>query len=215
MQGKRITVTQKGRTAIELIRHAGVDLLTSPEMTGQWERRLNQISKGEASNDRFMENVKKFTMFIIDKVRTQRPAAKEAFGDTEDSNAKGKGNAKSRAKKPTSSTSASPSASPSGSTRSSSAPLTLEPIGPCPRQGCGGSIIMGRKGYGCNHFKEGCKFVIWKTSLGKTLTDAMIKSLIEKGSTQVLSFKQEDGTTQKARIVLSNPETGELQIEQT
>lgn len=207
MQGKRITVTQKGRTAIELIRHAGVDLLTSPEMTGQWERRLNQISKGEASNDRFMENVKKFTMFIIDKVRTQRPAAKEAFGNTDDSNAKGKGTGNSRVKKPSTSTT-------TKTTRASSAPLTLEPLGPCPRQGCGGSIIMGRKGYGCNHFKEGCKFVIWKTSLGKTLTDAMIKSLLEKGSTQVLSFKQEDGTTQKARIVLSNPETGELQIEE-
>ena len=46
MQGK-MQLTLKGRTAIELIRRAGVDLLTSPEMTGQWERRLYQISKGK------------------------------------------------------------------------------------------------------------------------------------------------------------------------
>ncbi|GJM81788.1 hypothetical protein HMSSN139_42840 [Paenibacillus sp. HMSSN-139] len=52
MQGKKITVTQKGRTAVELIRRAGVELLTSPEMTGQWERRLYQISKGEAAREK-------------------------------------------------------------------------------------------------------------------------------------------------------------------
>ncbi|KAF4326143.1 hypothetical protein G195_000038 [Phytophthora kernoviae 00238/432] len=68
MQGKKMQLTLKGRTAIELIRKAGVDLLTSPEMTGQWERRLYQISKGEAGQDKFMENVKKFIMSIIDKV---------------------------------------------------------------------------------------------------------------------------------------------------
>lgn len=58
MQGKKIAITQKGRTAIELIRGAGIELLTSPEMTGQWERRLNEISRGTASDGQFMENVK-------------------------------------------------------------------------------------------------------------------------------------------------------------
>ncbi|MNN78103.1 DNA topoisomerase III [compost metagenome] len=66
MQGKKITVTQKGRTAVELIRHAGVELLTSPEMTGQWERRLYQISKGEAAREKFMDNVRRFTISIIE-----------------------------------------------------------------------------------------------------------------------------------------------------
>ncbi len=79
MTGKKINITQKGRSAIQLIRQAGIDLLTSPEMTGHWERRLNQISKGAASDQVFMENVKKFTNLIIDKVRTQPRAAKEAF----------------------------------------------------------------------------------------------------------------------------------------
>lgn len=79
MTGKKINITQKGRSAIQLIRQAGIDLLTSPEMTGHWERRLNQISKGAASDVVFMENVKKFTNSIIDKVRIQPRAAKEAF----------------------------------------------------------------------------------------------------------------------------------------
>lgn len=92
MQGKKMQLTLKGRTAIELIRRAGVDLLTSPEMTGQWERRLHQISKGEAGQDKFMENVKKFTLSIIEKVRVQTPAAANAFGeDTRGGKGKGKG----------------------------------------------------------------------------------------------------------------------------
>ncbi|WP_068781526.1 DNA topoisomerase 3, partial [Paenibacillus sp. GM2] len=90
MQGKRITVTQKGRTAIELIRHAGVELLTSPEMTGQWERRLYQISKGEATSEKFMENVKKFTISIIEKVRVQKKADASRFaGEPEEKGKRG------------------------------------------------------------------------------------------------------------------------------
>ncbi|MGO4375655.1 DNA topoisomerase, partial [Paenibacillus sp. MCAF20] len=69
MQGKKILITQKGRTAIELIRGAGIELLTSPEMTGMWERRLNEIARGSASDQQFMDNVKKFATMIVDKVR--------------------------------------------------------------------------------------------------------------------------------------------------
>ena len=69
---------------MELIRHAGVELLASPEMTGQWERRLHQISKGEASADVFMQNVQKFTISIINKVSSQRPAPSSLFGGDED-----------------------------------------------------------------------------------------------------------------------------------
>ncbi|WP_270406324.1 DNA topoisomerase 3, partial [Paenibacillus timonensis] len=83
MQGKKITVTQKGRTAVELIRRAGVELLTSPEMTGQWERRLYQISKGEAAREKFMDNVRRFTISIIEKVRTQQKADASMFGTEE------------------------------------------------------------------------------------------------------------------------------------
>ncbi|WFA18781.1 DNA topoisomerase III [Paenibacillus mucilaginosus] len=79
MQGKRIAITPKGRTAVELIRGAGVELLTSPEMTGHWERRLNEIARGTASDEQFMANVKKFATMIVDKVRVQRPAEKTAF----------------------------------------------------------------------------------------------------------------------------------------
>ncbi|MDF2923647.1 MAG: topB [Paenibacillaceae bacterium] len=83
MQGKRIVITPKGRSAVELVRGAGVDLLTSPEMTGQWERRLTEIARGQASKDVFMEKVKAFARLIIDKVRLQQRADKALFAKPE------------------------------------------------------------------------------------------------------------------------------------
>lgn len=233
MQGKKMQLTLKGRTAIELIRRAGVDLLTSPEMTGQWERRLYQISKGEAGQDKFMENVKKFTMSIIDKVRVQAPAPADAFGeDSRGGRGKGKG---AKSSKSGTKTTARTAASAAKSTRQSSGSVSKssntavsvaktvstssanagvrEPLASCPSPGCTGQIIEGKKGYGCTRFKEGCGFVIWKEYVGKKITSTMLKSLIEKGSTQVLSFKRKDGSTVKAKIILQDQSSGKLSAE--
>nr|MCC3377557.1 DNA topoisomerase III [Cohnella sp. REN36] len=86
-------------------------------------------------------------------------------------------------------------------------------VGRCPRSGCGGQIFMGRKGYGCSHYKTGCGFVIWKISFGKTLTDAMVVSLIGKGQTGKLKFKDERGEAFDGKLVLEDPATGKLKLE--
>jgi DNA topoisomerase III len=209
MQGKRIVITQKGRMAIKLIREAGVDLLTSPEMTGQWERRLNDISKGLAEDQAFMAKVKEFAAWIVTKVRSQRRADQAEFAQAETAAAGSAGSKRT--------TSSRRSPSPRTSTARTSQPSTASAdktvIGSCPREGCSGHIFMGRKGYGCSQFREGCAFVIWKESFGKTLTDAMIKLLIEKGRTNKLKIKREEGTSIEARIVLKDRNTGGLELE--
>lgn len=35
-------------------------------------------------------------------------------------------------------------------------------LGPCPR--CGSDVVEGTNGFGCSGYKNGCKFVIWKTA---------------------------------------------------
>ncbi|MBP1995289.1 DNA topoisomerase 3 [Paenibacillus eucommiae] len=227
MQGKKIQITQKGRTVIELIRGAGIELLTSPEMTGQWERRLNEISRGTASDSQFMENVKKFATLIVGKVRVQARAAKTSFeGDTKTvaAAAKGKKTApKARSSQTRSSkassiagTASSRAASPGTASQANDGNSTSTPVvlAGCPRPGCGGSIFMGRKGYGCSHYKEGCKFVIWKESYGRMLTDAQVKALIEKGKTGKLKLKLEDESVMDGRLILKNTATGEIGTEQ-
>lgn len=278
MQGKKIVISNKGRLAVELIRGAGVELLTSPEMTGQWERRLTEISRGQASADTFMGNVEKFTRLIIDKVNGQLPADKSAFakpeplargqrkgragagdGDAASGAARGQrkgpvagrngasaGTARGQRKGPvaggdggsagtergqrqgrTASTAAGTApagglanagtgktertASASSGPGSTAAPSGV--IGRCPRPGCGGHIFMGRKGYGCSNYKTGCGFVIWKESMNRTLTDAMVRSLIEKGSTGKLKFGRAGETPFEGRLRLVDRNTGKLELE--
>ncbi|GIP41099.1 DNA topoisomerase [Paenibacillus sp. J31TS4] len=239
MQGKRIVLTPKGRTAIELIRGAGVDLLTSPEMTGHWERRLNEIARGQASDESFMEKVKAFTVSIVTKVRGQQRADRLAFGEADDGGGRGKrgrgragagasgrsraageaGGEAAAAKPRTRGASARTRAGAASGGGSAGGTATAAPagagtvVGRCPRDGCGGTIFLGRKGYGCSHYKEGCRFVVWKETHGKTISDAMMRQLLEKGRTNKLKMKTKAGHSYDARLVLRDKETGEIGIE--
>lgn len=214
MKGKKIEITQKGRTVIELIRGAGIELLTSPEMTGHWERRLTEISRGAASDEQFMVNVKKFATMIVDKVRLQSRAAKNMFVSEASPKTAGKKTTRATSKSATQTTAN--TSSKGRSTKSSNeASSTPGIIANCPRPGCKGHIFMGRKGYGCSHYKEGCKFVIWKENYGRMLTDTQIKALIEKGKTAKLKLVLPDGSSSEGRIVLTNIETGELSVEES
>ena len=93
VSGKKLEIEPKGCSAIELIRGAGVELLASPVMTGQWERRLTQIARGEASDDKFMEQVKQFAAMIVAKVKQQAPAPAGTFQDEERGSSGKKGRA--------------------------------------------------------------------------------------------------------------------------
>lgn len=176
---RQMMITTKGRNTIERIRLAGIQLLTSPEMTGQWERRLHEISRGSASESGFMERVKTFAGFIVDQVK-QQPS-------TASTNESGTSPAPTRTKELTSL--------------------------PCPREGCQGHIFTGKKAYGCSLYKEGCKFVIWKQSFGKTLTPKMVNDLINKGKTNKLKFTSKNGNPYEAKLVLKDKNTGQLELE--
>lgn len=223
MKGKRILITEKGKTAIELIRGAGVDLLASPEMTGQWERRLHQISRGEAQQEKFMDNVKKFTISVIEKVKQQKPAAATAFGEDSRGRKGGRiGSAKGSARTTRNvggrgssaglASSRATGESAGGQAQKSADSTARKPLGTCPRPGCGGSIIEGRKGYGCTHFKQGCSFVIWKEYASKSVSETMLGSLLSKGQTQKLTFKTRSGESVKGRIILEDASTGKLGV---
>jgi len=56
------------------------------------------------------------------------------------------------------------------------ADLLTDPL-TCPK--CGqGRIIEGRRGFGCDRYREGCDFVIWKEVMGRTLAEAEIRQLV-------------------------------------
>jgi DNA topoisomerase-3 len=56
----------------------------------------------------------------------------------------------------------------------------------CPK--CGqGRIIEGRRGFGCNRFRQGCDFVVWKSFGGLDLDEADIRALLERGRTRLIA----------------------------
>ncbi len=62
-QGKKLVPTQKGINLIQVVPPE----LKSPEMTGEWEQELYQISRGQLEPEKFMENIKKYTRYLVDE----------------------------------------------------------------------------------------------------------------------------------------------------
>ncbi len=226
LSGKKLEITPKGCAAIELIRDAGVELLASPEMTGRWEQRLHQISKGAASDIEFMDKIKQFAKLIVDKVRTQRPAPPSLFQEDENRR-KGGSRAQSQGSRRGSRAASAPGTvksstaakvppaartSRSGELPEPAAPRTHDHLAPCPRTGCKGHIIEGKRGFGCSDYRDGCTFVIWKAMNEKKITASMAKQLATKGTTGKLSFKLSSGAVRKGRIVLQDPERGQVTV---
>jgi DNA topoisomerase III len=69
-QGRELIATSKGLALITLLRGLGVQSLTSPEMTGEWEYKLKQMESGALARDRFMEEIRAFTREIVEKAKT-------------------------------------------------------------------------------------------------------------------------------------------------
>ncbi|MFZ4778164.1 MAG: DNA topoisomerase III [Terrimicrobiaceae bacterium] len=78
-QGRDLITTSKGLSLIILLRGLGVQALTSPEMTGEWEHKLKRMERGEMPRPQFMEEIRTFTNDIVEK-------AKNFTGDTVDGN---------------------------------------------------------------------------------------------------------------------------------
>ncbi|WP_087973134.1 type IA DNA topoisomerase [Oceanobacillus rekensis] len=73
---------------------------------------------------------------------------------------------------------------------------TNEILGICPA--CGGKITDGYKSFGCNNWKEGCKFVIWKNdkflaTMKKKPTKTMVKDLLKNKQAYVKGLTSKSG----------------------
>lgn len=76
-----------------------------------------------------------------------------------------------------------------------------ETIGSCPL--CGKAVVEGKKGYGCSGWREGCKFVIWKTVAGKRITETNARHLLKTGRSNLINgFKSKKGTEFEAYLRL-------------
>src|SRR6266540_3099609 len=87
-------------------------------------------------------------------------------------------------------------------------------LGPCPV--CGKDVIENRKGYSCwTKDDPGCGFVIWKKKAGKTLTESIVKELMETGRTAkpVSGFRGRSGRSFSAKLKLIQDDEGKWRVE--
>jgi DNA topoisomerase-3 len=68
-ENRDLVPTGKAFELLSLLEAMKIDVLASPELTGEWEYKLNQILKGGMTRDEFMAEIRKTTGSIIDKIK--------------------------------------------------------------------------------------------------------------------------------------------------
>jgi DNA topoisomerase-3 len=145
---------------IGLIDALPVPSLSSPELTGSWEARLARIARAQEPRGTFMEDIATYVRDMVSAIR---------------------GAPRAPAPAPVPAPERHGVPAPTPAPERTSAPL------PCPR--CkAGSLITGKRGWGCSRWREGCPFVIWFETAGKRLTETQFQELVKKGKTRKGKF---------------------------
>ncbi len=79
-EGKELTPTGKAFELFSLLEALQIEVLASPQMTGEWEFKLNQILTGKFTRKQFMKEIRELTEHIISQVRKfeKAPVQKKA-----------------------------------------------------------------------------------------------------------------------------------------
>jgi DNA topoisomerase-3 len=68
--GKELQPTAKAFSLLTLLRGLGVEELTKPELTGDWEHRLKQMEHGRLRREEFMRGIAEMTRHIVDRAKS-------------------------------------------------------------------------------------------------------------------------------------------------
>lgn len=172
-------------TGIGLIDTIQNELLKSPELTGQWERKLRLIEKGEYQVDLFKKELVEMVVDLTNEVLFNTNRVIHIVEDK-------------------------PEPEKKKTERAPKEDISIEELN-CPK--CKQNKLMkGNTAYGCSNFKE-CGFKIPFIILGKKLTDKQLADLIQKGkTTKIKGFVFPNSDTKKDACLLLD-ETFNVQME--
>ncbi|MCL4748182.1 MAG: DNA topoisomerase III, partial [Burkholderiaceae bacterium] len=68
-EGRELIPTTKAFQLLRLLRGLGVEELTRPELTGEWEFKLSQIEHGQLARDTFMGEIGEVTRRIVERAK--------------------------------------------------------------------------------------------------------------------------------------------------
>lgn len=150
---KSLAPTPIGTQLIDTIRNEAVK---SPELTGQWEKKLREIEEGKYDPGAFMNELKQMVSDIVHTVRLEPSIPMIAPVEE---------------------------AAPKKS-EPAPKPEQTEPL-LCPRCKSG-KMLKGRSAWGCEDYAKGCKVLIPFEFMGKKISEKQMGDLVLKGKTSVL-----------------------------
>jgi DNA topoisomerase-3 len=68
-EGRELIPTAKAFQLMTLLRGLGVEELSRPELTGEWEYKLAQMEQGKLSRTEFMQGIAAMTEHIVKKAK--------------------------------------------------------------------------------------------------------------------------------------------------
>jgi DNA topoisomerase III len=188
--GKNLVPTDMGIGLIDALPEKS---LASPELTGSWEARLSRMARGQETRAAFMADISRYVSDVVTAIRggagvVRAPAAAAPRPANGAPASEPKPPKAAQAPKP-------PKAKPAvGGTHAATA-LTC----PLCKQG---TLVAGKRGWGCTRWREGCAFVIWFEIAGRRITDAELTDLVSKGKTRKRKWRSGAGAEIGGRLVL-------------
>lgn len=173
---RNIIATQTGMDLIDTIQN---ELLKSAELTGQWERKLRLIEKGEYALETFKQELTQMVVELTNEVKT---GVFKVISIAEPEPEK----PKERTRAP----------------REKKEAVDILSL-PCPK--CGEtSLVKGKTAYGCKQHQT-CGFKIPFEVYGKKLSEVQVSDLLTKRKTSKLKgFVLADGTQVEGKLTVDN-----------
>ena len=67
--GRELVPTPKAFSLLFALKHFGIDELTSPELTGDWEYKLKQMEQGRLARGEFMDHITSLTRELVGRIK--------------------------------------------------------------------------------------------------------------------------------------------------
>ena len=191
VKSKKLYPTEKAFKLIEVLKGSKV---SSPEMTGEWERELEKIyteSKGELGYREFLESIKGFTKDEVEKLKKVKV----------ESTPQATGKMLSLARKLSFITGEKLETTDYDKVKEfidRNLKKTKEGLFTC---SCGGEVVtLGDKGYRC----QSCGKTVWRKFLGKMLSPKQVEKLFKGEKVFVKGLKSKSGKKFNAYLVLTD-----------
>ncbi len=157
---KALVATQTGIELIGIIRQ---EILKSAELTGQWEKKLRQIERGEYEARTFIDELKQMVRDIVAEVISDGAQTRVAYTSEEEVAEKKKRTPSAKASGEKTAAKSAPKTPRKKAEKSAEKKTYKYTLATLPKvcPVCGkGQILRGRTAYGCSNFANGCAFRI-------------------------------------------------------